>query len=283
MRCVALLIVILSANAVRLTSTTLRADETATEPAVKLWEWGKGIAVESMQAERMTVYLWFYEWNMFDARAKGQHTRGSHDGKRTVSPDGRTAVIDTSDMQLTARAVDDGAELTLEITNRTGHTWPEVAGIIPCFNPGAPSHRAKQYPKAMLNARFDNTNTWYAGKNLLKKLIGRDIHFNARLRKQVDRKAKGGRFVFSDKWPTSPDDAHAGLIVRESNDGRWVTGIAWERFLSAQGHNPWSCMHLGVNVGPLKPKESRTIRGRIYLFPGTRNDAFERFGRAFAD
>ena len=36
---------------------------------VKLWEWRKGVAVESLGKERMTVYLWFYEWNMFEARA----------------------------------------------------------------------------------------------------------------------------------------------------------------------------------------------------------------------
>ena len=80
--------------------------------------------------------------------------------------------------------------------------------------------------------------------------------------------ASNGRYVFSNKWPTSKDDAHEGLLVRQSTDGRWVTGIAWRDFLSAQGHNPWQCMHLGINVGPLRPGKSKTIQGRIYLFPG---------------
>ena len=98
----------------------------------------------------------------------------------------------------------------------------------------------------------------------------------------MDAEAIDGLFVFSNKWPTSPDNAHAGLIVRESTNGRWVTGIAWEHFLSSQGHNPWSCMHLSVNVGPLEPGESKTIRGRIYLFHGTREDCLERFRHDFA-
>jgi hypothetical protein len=191
------------------------------------------------------------------------------------------ATIDAEGLQLTVRAVRDGAELTLEVTNRSAYAWPEIAGIIPCFNPGAPLRNAAQFPRAPLNAQFDNTNTWYVGESGLEKLIGRDIHFNAGLRGKVDAQAEDGRFVFSEKWPTSPDDAHWGLLVRESTDGEWVTGIAWDRFLSAQGHNPWSCMHLCVNVGPLAPGESQTIHGRIYLFPGTRDECHDRFRQDF--
>ncbi|MEO2045665.1 MAG: hypothetical protein ABGX16_03725 [Pirellulales bacterium] len=128
-------------------------------PKVRLREWGKGIAVDSLLREDMSVYLWFYEWNMFDARSKGQHTRGSYDWSRVVSTSGQNAVIDTGDMKLTMQAVGDGAELTLDITNRTDYAWPKIAGIIPCFNLGAPTDRAAQYPKAILNTEFDNQNT----------------------------------------------------------------------------------------------------------------------------
>lgn len=250
-----------------------RADATKTS----LREWGKGIAVDSSQRDGMSVYLWFYEWNMFDARQQGQHTRGSHDWDRTVSTDGKTAEVNSDDMKLSLEAVDDGAKLALEITNRTDHTWTDIAGIIPCFNPGAPEDRIAKYPRAKLNPEFDNKNTWFVGKHGLQKLLRRDIHFNSQLRRQVDREASDGEYVFSYKWPTSPDDAYQGLLVRESNDGQWVAGIAWERFLSAQGHNPWSCMHLAIQVGPLQPNESRKIHGRIYLFPGTRTECHERY------
>ena len=261
------------------------ADETArpTSPNITLREWEKGIAVESLEQSGMTVYLWFYEWNMFEARARGQHTGGSYEWKRTVSEDGRSAVIDAGDMRLDVQAARDGAKLTLQITNHTDHAWPDIAGIIPCFNPGAPRGREDRYPLAVRNAEFDNTNTWYVGPDGLKKLIGRAIHFNHRLRPLVDKQADDGRFVFSHKWPTSPDNAHAGLIVRESTNNQWVTGIAWEEFLSAQGHNPWSCMHLCISVGPLQPGESTTINGRIYLFKGNREDCLDRFQDDFGD
>jgi hypothetical protein len=250
-------------------------------PKVRLREWGKGIAIDSLLREGMSVYLWFYEWNMFEARSKGQHTRGAHDWNRVVSTGGQSAAINTGDMKLTMQAVEDGAELTLEITNRTDYAWPEIAGIIPCFNPGVPADRAAQYPEATINPEFDNQNTWFVGRGGLRKLRGRDIHFNFQLRKQVDLEAIDGKYVFSYKWPTSSENAYAGLILRESNDSHWIAGIAWERFLSAQGHNPWSCMHLGIQVGPLKPQESRTVHGFIYLFPGTRNDCHDRFRRDF--
>ena len=100
------------------------------------------------------------------------------------------------------------------------------------------------------------------------------FHFNTLLRAKIDREASEGEYVFSYKWPTSQEDARAGLLVRESIDSRWVTGIGWDRFLSAQGHNPWSCMHLAIQVGPLLPGESRSINGRIYLFRGRRDECF---------
>ena len=150
--------------------------------------------------------------------------------------------------------MDDGAELTLKITNNGRIRLVGDCGIIPCFNPGAPADNAKKYPKAIVNPEFKNTNTWYAGQNGLAKLMRREIHFNHTLRGLVDEQAVDGEYPFTYKWPTSSDDAREGLLIRESTSGDWVTGIAWERFLSAQGHNPWSCMHLCINVGPLCPK-----------------------------
>jgi glyoxylase-like metal-dependent hydrolase (beta-lactamase superfamily II) len=71
----------------------------------------------------------------------------------------------------------------------------------------------------------------------------------------------------------------AGILMRESLDAKWVCGIAWERSLSVQGHNPWHCMHVAVEVGPLRQGASRTIRGRIYLMTGRVEDCWERYRR----
>ncbi len=88
-------------------------------------------------------------------------------------------------------------------------------------------------------------------------------------------------FVFSFKWPTSERNAHAGLLIRESEANNMVMGIAWEAYISAQGNNPWHCMHLSVRVGPLKQGETKTIRGKIYLFDGTKEDCLNKYRRDF--
>jgi hypothetical protein len=142
----------------------------ADEADVRLFEWEKGIAVESRRQPDMTVFLWFYEWNMFHARQPGIHTSGSYSWKREVTADGNRAVILAPDMTLTMTAVKHGAELSLEIKNRTEHQWPAIAGIIPCFIPGAPKDQASLFPIAKLNPQFDNRNTWYVGRDGLAKL-----------------------------------------------------------------------------------------------------------------
>ncbi len=255
-------------------SSLLLAGGCASAPNVKLFEWERGIGVESLDQPGMSIYLWFYEWNMFEAVQSGQYTHAdfaqfSHhiDGK------GRRAEIRGADMALKFVAVRDGAEMRLRITNRSDHDWPELAGIIPCFNPG----RAE-----LLNPLFANRNTWFVGPEGLVRQDQREIHFNTDLRGRVEARSDHGQFAWSRKWPTSPINATAGLLLRESSDGKWTAGIAWERFLSAQGHNPWECMHLCVLVGPLKKGETRTVRGRIYLFEGTRDDCLARYRRDFA-
>jgi len=119
---------------------------------------------------------------------------------------------------------------------------------------------------------------------LIKGKYPREIHFNHGLKKTImnwKKEREDGNFVFSNKWPTSDHDAYAGLMVRESEDKQWVMGIAWESFISAQGHNPWKCMHLSIRVGPLKQGEKKTIRGRIYLFKESKEDCLRYFKRDF--
>ena len=90
-----------------------------------------------------------------------------------------------------------------------------------------------------------------------------------------------GRYVFSEKWPTDVSNPEFGAIIRESVVGRWVAGIVWDEFLSAQAHNPWNCMHLSVRVGALAPGESVTRKGRIYLYNGDADDCLGKCGEFF--
>jgi hypothetical protein len=248
----------------------------ARDPLVRLSQWDRGIAIHPPEHSDMLMYLWFYEWNMFEAMQKGQHTQGTHRNQVSLSADGSKGTIVSEPLGLRLEATAGGGvvEMILKVTNRSDHAWPQLAAIIPCFNPG---------PSEIRNKDFINTKTFFLGADGLGRLLAREIHFNKKLRPDVDAEAdRAGKYVWSGKWPKSEIDAAGGLIARESTSGRWVTGIAWERFLSAQGHNPWDCMHLSVNIGPLAQGESREIRGKIYLFEGTREQLLERYRRDFA-
>jgi len=248
-----------------------------------LFEWERGLGLRYPGEPAADMFLWFYEWNMFEAMAPGQHTHGTYKLERSLDPAGRTAEIVSPALRLSARVVPDGAELTVTITNRTAHSWPAIAGIIPCWNPGQVRDTNPSSPRP-LNVNFsdpERRQSYYVSAAGLTPLVNREIHFNARLPPAVDRASAEGTFVFSSKWPTSQENATSGLLVRESEDGQWVTGIGWEDFLSTQGHNPWSCLHACIRVGPLQPGDSRTVRGRLFLFRGTKQDCLARFRTAF--
>jgi hypothetical protein len=253
-----------------LATTSVWAQEAALN--VRLFEWERGYGVESAAQKGMAVYLWFYEWNMFEAMRPGQHTGGTYRMEHKTSADGRTGIVASDALTLNVAATTDGADLKLSVRNLTDHDFPPHAAIIPCFNPG---------PEDGRNAQFANTNTYFLAAGGLEKLIARQIHFNAELRMLVDREAKDGRYAWSEKWPLAEPNAAGGLIVRESTDGKWACGIAWEDFLSAQGHNPWQCMHLSVRVGPLARGQSRTVRGKMYLLEGNKDDVLRRYRHDF--
>ncbi len=183
----------------------------------------------------------------------------------------------TPGIELEVTATPEGADLTLTVTNRSGHDWPFLAAVIPCFNPG---------PEPNRNQAFANTETWFLSARGLEPLgLGtpREIHFHRSLRDAVDAQADAeGRYAWSPKWPKSEVDCAAGLIIRESTAGELVTGIAWDRSLSVQAHNPWQCMHASVHVGPLARNETRVVRGKIYLLKGTRTDVLARYRNDFA-
>lgn len=250
---------------------------------MKLSSWDRGISIHSRTDDSCFAYLWFYEWHLFDAVSEGEHTHGSSSWEWKVSPDGTKAEMTSQWLNLTMNAADDGADLILKITNASEHDWPEVAAIIPCFNPG---HEG--IIKA--NSRFldeEHDDTYFFGQDGLELIKGqkpREIHFNHSLLPAIlnwDKEREDEDFVFTHKWPTSQKNAHAGVMIRESEDRELVMGIAWDSYISAQGHNPWHCMHLSVRVGPLKQGESRSIRGKIYLFNGTKEDCLNKYRKDF--
>ena len=272
-------IVTVSILALLVLSSTSLAEPHAAHPANTVLEpWQRGINVSIKSRPDMKVWFWFYEWNMFEAVKPGQHTGGKFIDNDIVVDDTRTkgSITVSPDLKVEMKAVPDGAELLLTITNHSRHDWPHLAAIIPCFNPGPTKNR---------NPQFTNEDTWFLAPDGLTKTIKRQIHFNQTLRKAVDEEADRQNpespYAWTSKWPKTDPNATAGLLLRRSNDKQWVMAIAWDRFLSVQAHNPWLCMHQSIHVGPLKRGETRTVRGRIYLLKTTPEQLVDRFRKDF--
>lgn len=249
--------------------------------SMHLSKWERGIGLHSSESPSSFIYLRFYEWNMFDAVSAGEHTPGRDRWDWDVASDHRTAVLHSDLYHARVTTVDGGARIELKVTNTNSHDWPDIAAIVPCVSPEYAKFGVPQNPFF-----FDegHERTWFLGHDGLELLKQREIHFNAELKSSVLQRSQNqsGTFPkFSYKWPTSDKDAARGLMVRESIDRTWVAGVAWSDFLSAQGHNPRKCMHLSVQLGPLRVGESKTIHGRLYLFEGTKQDCVRRFERDF--
>jgi hypothetical protein len=268
--------------------STCSKDDNPARDYVRLKPWDRGIKVESMADTTKFAYFWFYEWHLFDAIEKGEHTRGKWDWSWRVDTDGQSALLDAGWLKLRMEAMAFGSNMQLEITNISAHDWPEIAAIIPCFNPG--TDRGKVTDAVANPAFFDDTceHTWFFGDQGLDLIKGkefpREIHFNQTMLpalKTWRKEQNDGTFVFADKWPTSERAARAGLIIRESEDHQWVMGIAWDDFVSVQGHNPWKCMHLSIKVGPLKIGEKKTLTGKLYLFKGSKEDCLQKYQQNF--
>ncbi len=239
------------------------------EPArLELFGWERGIGLQSTAHEPLSMFLWFYEWQLFDALAPGEITEARYDWPHTVAEDKRSATIDAGMLRLAARVDGDAVELTLEVTNRTERAWPEPAAIVACFNPGPPASKAYEMGH--------HKSTYFIAADGLERLPDRDMHFRSELRPTLEARDAELDFEFGKRWRSSERDDHGGLLVRTSQSGRWTAGVAWEDWLGVQAHNPWLCMHVATRVGPLAPGESRTIRGRLVLVEGPLEAGLER-------
>lgn len=249
---------------------------------IELSKWERGIALRPRGREDRQLYLWFYEWHMFHAFERGLHTHapGPLDQvfDQAVSSDKTRASVDGPGVTLESTVTDDGADLALTVENETDYDWPDLAAIVPCFNPG------RTDDEEVASASFadgSHRHTYYYGSSGLERLKDREIHFMAPYREAIDDREPQDGFPWKDKWPTAERDAVAPLIVRAAEDGDWAGGIAWEDSISAQGHNPWNCMHLSVKVGPLPAGVSQTIEGKLYLIQDDADAVRERYERDF--
>ena len=73
-----------------------------------------------------------------------------------------------------------------------------------------------------------------------------------------------------------------GLIGCFSADGKQLMATAWEPYQELfQG--VIVCLHSDFRIGGLKPRESKTIRGKIYLMPADVDALLDRYRHDFPE
>jgi hypothetical protein len=243
-----------------------------TELVLETWEvpgdgrerWGTGIAISPRYDPDPKMYVRFYEWNLFGAVREGLHSQADKTQPMQAQCDGDQATVTypAHDVTLDATVVEEGVELRITATNSGTRDWPDLASIVPCFNPGRTQDGE---PTTERFADPEQRHTYYYGRTGFEPLTGRDVHWMADCRDRIEERRPPDGFPWDRKWPTADRDATAPLVVRETPDGSWATGIAWERSISAQGNNPWNCLHLSAKLGPVAPGDTTRTRGKLYL------------------
>ena len=166
-------------------------------------------------------------------------------------------------MRLTTREPLEGAFAVQQCLRYSGDTsveWRQRVAHVPCFS------------EFDLRARGEpNESLTYARKD------DRWIRFPvARTR----RHTPPGLPLLGER---SSGEIDHGLILRESLDGRWSSGMYWERTAYVSNWHPADCVHALIDFGPLDAGQSRTVRGRFYLIKGTKDDLLAVWRRDFPD
>jgi hypothetical protein len=68
------------------------------------------------------------------------------------------------------------------------------------------------------------------------------------------------------------DVADNGLIIRESKNRQWASGMYWERTAYLANRFPADCLHSAVEFGPLQAGKSRTVKGKFYLMEANKEE-----------
>jgi hypothetical protein len=200
-----------------------------------------------------------YDWRGTEAYAKEAHEKM---GRRLHMITG---------MEISPRIRASASRLDLELTlkNVSDATFREVWSDGGCLQ-----HRTPRFYDD------DRTHTWIFTATGLTPLaqLPRTIPVRAKYfvdpvwYEEPDTKA------FEFFWGRSEARPAGALIVSEAAEGRGAIGIAWERCIGVRQNSDAShrCMHSSPRFGDLKPGESRTRRGVIWL-GDTRADVVREF------
>jgi hypothetical protein len=82
--------------------------------------------------------------------------------------------------------------------------------------------------------------------------------------------------------PLNPHLPSNGIIGCFSGDDRWILASVWEPYHELfQG--VITCVHSDFRIGGLKPGETKTLRGKIYIVPNDVNALLKRYEKDFPE
>lgn len=198
--------------------------------------------------------------------------------------------------------VEDGIDL-LWVVKAEAVGLPEFYGVQQCFRLTgclAKSAWRQRYARTAAFSEYDlwqnappaaaqTSLTWVLRDGALQPLpAGKDtIGCRTRYGEALDIRRNGGRLDLLE--PIGPYHARmlwtgdSGLILRTSADGKWSTGLYWERTTHLSDHHPADCLHAIVNLGGVAPNEQRSLRGKIYWLAGPGKTVVEHWHQDFPD
>jgi hypothetical protein len=261
--------------------TPLRADDKATLTLAREANWLIIRGAHLPKGEIKINYLEAYcRAGSTDADWK-QHTFVGHQTELvSVSPDGKEMklhckVNDGLTVDHVITAGDDEVAFNLTVHNPTDHV-NEAQWAQPCVRLGDFAGVETSDPKCV-DIKLSNGFIFLNGQ--LTRLPTQPWATTARYTPgQVWCPANVPRTDVNPR-PLSPLVPSNGLIGCFSEDGKWIFGMAFEPYQELfQGVA--RCLHSDFRIGLVKPGESKTIRGKIYLM---RNDPDALLKRYVAD
>ncbi len=180
----------------------------------------------------------------------------------------------------------DAVDLELRVRNKTDRDWHDLVSVTGCVSPlgwgvwrlhGVPRDESP-YAAPTFADRETRDKTYISTEDGPFLLASRAKHFfdQQTLDRVLALPYKTNVFRV-EEHKAAPPFVDRGIIVRCNRENGWVLGYGWEDTLCVNANNPLDCLHPTVRIGPLKAGSEKMIRGKVYLFQGTIQDAFDRY------